>query len=164
MFGAFQEERFFRVIEPRWRRLADHADACVVFADFDGQRRARARPGRAAGRRAPTRSGNEWSLIVDAPGFAATLVAWEQPRDRAHARRARRRPPLRGDLDARPGDDARRGDGRRRAWPATSTRRSAPTLEARLVDRPLALEQPVPALTSLANRVVAYLEASGRAR
>ena len=37
-------------------------------------------------------------------------------------------------------------------------------LEARLVDRPLALEQPVPALTSLSNRVVAYLEASARAR
>jgi MerR family transcriptional regulator, light-induced transcriptional regulator len=32
-------------------------------------------------------------------------------------------------------------------------------LEAWLADRPLALEQPVPALTALANRVVAYLEA-----
>jgi hypothetical protein len=31
-------------------------------------------------------------------------------------------------------------------------------LEALLADRPLALEQPVPALTALANRVVAYLE------
>jgi MerR family transcriptional regulator, light-induced transcriptional regulator len=32
-------------------------------------------------------------------------------------------------------------------------------LEASLAERPLALEQPVPALTALANRVVAYLDA-----
>ena len=37
-------------------------------------------------------------------------------------------------------------------------------LEARLADRPLALEEPVPALTSLANRVVAYMERSTRSR
>jgi len=31
-------------------------------------------------------------------------------------------------------------------------------LDALLADRPLALDQPAPALTALANRVVAYLE------
>jgi hypothetical protein len=31
-------------------------------------------------------------------------------------------------------------------------------IESLLADRPLALEQPAPALTALANRVVAYLE------
>src|SRR4051812_46515555 len=31
--GAFQRERFSRPIEERWRRMAAHADAAVVFAD-----------------------------------------------------------------------------------------------------------------------------------
>src|SRR3954463_1758787 len=34
LVGAFQRERFYRPIETRWRRMAAHADAAVVFADF----------------------------------------------------------------------------------------------------------------------------------
>jgi MerR family transcriptional regulator, light-induced transcriptional regulator len=150
LVGAFQRERFYRAVEPRWRRLAAHADAAVVFADF-------------ATPRAPAHGavelpigsaealGNEWAVIVDAPGFAASLLAWEQPGagdgerrfeaiwtlDPAAARRASRTAAaLAGAIDSRTGD----------------------RLEALLADRPLALEQPVPALTALANRVVAYLE------
>jgi MerR family transcriptional regulator, light-induced transcriptional regulator len=154
LVGAFQRERFYRAVEPRWRRLADHADAAVAFADFPAPRKP------AAGAvELPIRTadalGNEWAVIVDAPGFAASLLAWEQP--------------------ARAGDDG--GDERRfeTIWtldPLAARRasRTAATLagaidpetgaqlEALLADRPLALEQPVPALTGLANRVVAYLE------
>ena len=58
---------------------------------------------------------NEWAVIVDAPGYAACLLAWEQPgRDRA--RQARRpRSALRGDLDHRPARDPARGAGGRAA-------------------------------------------------
>ena len=155
LFGAFQEERFYRRIEPRWRRLADHADACVVFADFPAIRRDEDGPVELPVGRADA-LGNEWAVIVDAPGFAATLLGWEQPRanddepdadrrfesiwtldPKATRRAAQIAARMAGDIDAGLGAE----------------------LDASLADRPLALEQPVPALTSLANRVVAYLEA-----
>jgi MerR family transcriptional regulator, light-induced transcriptional regulator len=157
MFGAFQEERFYRRIEPRWRRLADHADACVVFADFGAVRRSAGAPVELPIDRTDA-LGNEWALIVDAPGFAASLLGWEQP-------------PGAGEPELPDGE--RRFESIWTLDPA-ATRRAAliatrmagdidaavgAELEAWLADRPLALEQPVPALTALANRVVAYLEA-----
>jgi MerR family transcriptional regulator, light-induced transcriptional regulator len=36
LFAAFQQERFFRQAEPRWRELARTARSAVVFADFAG--------------------------------------------------------------------------------------------------------------------------------
>lgn len=151
LFAAFQRERFFRQAEPRYRRLSERADAAVVFADF---------PAPAFPEGGPVELpistgdalGSEWAVIVDAPGLAACLVGWEQP-------------------------VARGGDGRRdfeMLWTADprATRRAAETcariaaradlaygakLEALLADRPLALEQPAPALTALTNRMVSYL-------
>jgi DICT domain-containing protein len=161
VFGAFQHERFYRAVEKRWRRLSLHADASAVFADFpDGVRH---RSG------APTEIrigmddvlGNEWAVVIDAPGYAACLLAWEQP-----------------ELDDP--DGARDGDRLFEAiWTidAEATRRAAQVaaklagradpaygerLEELLADRPLALEEPAPGLTALTNRMVAYLEAAGR--
>ena len=157
LFGAFQEERFFRSIEPRWRRLAHHADACVVFAGFEAARRPRGGPVELPIDRGDALA-NEWSLIVDAPGFAATLVAWEQPRTAAGD--AERRFEAIWTLD--PGTTRRAALAAARLA-ATVDARLGSELEAQLADRPPALEQPVPALTSLANRVVSYLERSGPA-
>src|SRR5690606_35893931 len=74
-FAAFQLERFYRSAAARYAALARIADAVTVFADFP---------------RAATVDGvlqvpiaerdalaNEWAVIVDAPGFAACLLAWE---------------------------------------------------------------------------------------
>ena len=36
VFATFQQERFYRRVERRYRRLAMHADAAAVFADFPG--------------------------------------------------------------------------------------------------------------------------------
>jgi DICT domain-containing protein len=164
VFGAFQQERFYRAVERRYRRLALHADASAVFADFSGGVR------HVAG--APVEIpitlddvlGNEWAVVVDAPGYAACLLAWEQP-----------------GLNEPGGPD----DGDRlfeAIWTidAEATRRAAQVaarlagradrafgerLEELLSDRPLALEEPAPALTALTNRMVAYLEgSSARAR
>jgi len=78
LFGAFQRERFYRAIEPRWRRLAAHADAAVVFADFPARRHPDDGPDE--GPIGPADAlGNEWAVIGDAPRFAAFLLAWEQP-------------------------------------------------------------------------------------
>jgi DICT domain-containing protein len=159
VFGAFQQERFYRRVERRYRRLALHADAAAVFADFPGG--VRHPPGAPA--EIPIDSddvlANEWAVIVDAPGYAACLLAWEQPGL---------------EEPGGPGDADRRFEA---IWTidAEATRRAAqvaaqlagradPALGDRLADlledRPLALEEPAPALTALTNRMVAYLEGS----
>jgi MerR family transcriptional regulator, light-induced transcriptional regulator len=156
LVGAFQRERFYRPIEARWRRMAAHADAAVVFADFAAPR---SPPG------APVELpidlaaavGNEWALIVDAPGFAACLAGWEQPEPGGPGSSAdeRRRFETIWTVDPESTRRAARAAARLAASidPACGAR-----LDAVLADRPLAFEQPVPALTALANRVVAYLE------
>jgi len=156
LFGAFQRERFYRTIEPRWRRLAAHADAAVVFADFPVRRHPDGGPVEVPIDPADA-LGNEWAVIVDAPGFAASLLAWEQPGAPAPGGpddRDRRFEAI-WTLDARATRRASRAAARMAgaADPALGER-----LDALLADRPLALDQPAPALTALANRVVAYLE------
>ena len=154
--GAFQHERFYRPVEHRYERMARVADAAWVFADFPSVRRAPGRPVEV-----PLDAGavlsNEWAVVVDAPGFAACLLAWEH-------------------LD-RPGegpDAGRRFEAlwtvdphavRRAVHAATRVAAGADPdlgeeLEAMLSDRPLAFEEPAPALTALTGRVVGYLESS----
>jgi len=153
LVGAFQRERFYRPIEARWRRMAAHADAAVVFADFADARHPEAGPDELPIDPAGA-LGNEWAVVVDAPGFAASLVGWEQPRPRGGPEGERRFEAL-WTLDPQATRRACRTAARMAAAidPATGER-----LEELLADRPLALEQPVPSLTALANRVVAYLE------
>jgi DICT domain-containing protein len=153
LVGAFQRERFYRPVEGRWRRMAAQADAAVVFADFPAERHPDDGPDELPIRPADA-LGNEWAVIVDAPGFAASLVGWEQPGTGSGAERERRFEAL-WTLDPRAARHACRAAARMAAAidPGTGER-----LDALLADRPLALEQPVPSLTALANRVVAYLE------
>ena len=44
LVGAFQHEPFYRAVEHRYRRLAQAADAAVVFADFAAERKPRGGP------------------------------------------------------------------------------------------------------------------------
>jgi MerR family transcriptional regulator, light-induced transcriptional regulator len=156
LFGAFQEERFYRPVEHRYRRITEVADAAVVFADFPaGGRRPEGGPAEIPIARDDA-LGNEWAVILDAPGYAACLLAWEHPGDP-------------GD----PGDPDRRFEAMWTIDPQVTRRaslvaaalagRSDPELgerlESMLADRPLALERPAPGLTALTNRIVAYLEA-----
>jgi DICT domain-containing protein len=158
--GAFQAERHFRKVEHRYRRLARVSDACVVFADFpevsvddDGLVRVPITEGDALG--------NEWAVVVDAPGYAACLLAWETPesqRDEGQVPEDRRRFESRWTLDP--------AVVRRAALVgAALAGRSAPgtgeRMERILRDRPLAYEHPAPALTALTNRILGYLEDSG---
>jgi DICT domain-containing protein len=157
VFGAFQQERFYRRVERRYQRLAMHADACAVFADFPGGMR----HSTGAPAEIPIAGddvlGNEWAVVIDAPGYAACLLAWEHP--------GLNEP-------GGPDDQDRRFEA---IWTidAEATRRAAQVaarlvgradplygrrLEELLEDRPLALEEPAPALTALTNRMVAYLE------
>jgi DICT domain-containing protein/predicted DNA-binding transcriptional regulator AlpA len=156
LVGAFQQERAYRAVEQRYRRLAGHSDAAVVFADFPCVRR---EPGAPAELPIALEDalGNEWAVIVDAPGYAACLLAWEHPS-------------AMGPDD--PHDMERRYEALWTVDPV-ATRRAARVaarlagrvdgecgaeLERLLADRPLAVESPAPALTALTNRVIAYLE------
>jgi DICT domain-containing protein len=160
VFGAFQEERFYRRVERRYRRLAMHADASAVFADFPGG----VRHPDGAPAEIPIAGddvlGNEWAVIVDAPGYAACLLAWEQPGATEpggpddHERRFEAIWTIDPEATRRAALVAARLAGR--ADPAFGER-----LEELLTDRPLALEEPAPALTALTNRMLAYMEAAG---
>jgi DICT domain-containing protein len=161
VFGAFQHEHFYRRVEQRYRRLALNADAAAVFADFaDGPRHPAGAPAEI-----PIAVDdvlrNEWAVVVDAPGYAACLLAWEHP----------------GLTEPGGTDDRERLFETIWTIDAEATRRAAQVaarlagradpvfgarLEELLADRPLALEQPAPALAALTNRMVAYLEAASR--
>lgn len=153
--AAFQHEHNYRVVEHRYRRLAANGTA-VVFADFDHVSRRSGAPTEIP-IAADDAIGNEWAVVVDAPGYAACLLAWEQPQSAE---------------DADVPDSERRFEG---AWTmdpevvrraaqvcCTLVRRADPELgssyEEVLADRPLALETPAPGLTALTNRMLAYLD------
>ncbi|WP_372787808.1 DICT sensory domain-containing protein [Paraconexibacter sp.] len=158
LIGAFQHEEFYREVEARYRRIARQADAACVFADFPSVRKEAGAPVELP--IGPEDAlGNEWAVIVDAPGYAACLLAWEMP----------------GVTEpGSPNDMNRRFES---LWTVDpfATRRAAQVaarlarrqddeygrqLEDLLADRPLAVEQPSPALTALTNRLVAYLESA----
>lgn len=160
VFGAFQEERFYRRVERRYRRLAAHADAAAVFADFPGGVRVPADGGPVEIPIAPDDAlGNEWAVIIDAPGYAACLLAWEQPGDGNgtgagvpdRERRFEAIWTVDPEATRRAAQIAARLAGR--ADPQIGER-----LGELLTDRPLALEEPAPALTALTNRMIAYLD------
>ncbi|HTR75618.1 MAG TPA: DICT sensory domain-containing protein [Solirubrobacterales bacterium] len=76
MIGAFQQPRFYRSSEERWRRLARGAGLTFVLACFE-----EARAPTAAPVEVPIGCGepiaDEWAVICLAPGYAACLLGWE---------------------------------------------------------------------------------------
>jgi MerR family transcriptional regulator, light-induced transcriptional regulator len=154
VIGAFQTERNYRAVEHRYRAMARTADAVLVFADFAAL---------GGGGEAPVEVplapsaglGNEWAVVVDAPGYGACLLGWEQPRPEPV-------PELEKTFEAIWTLDPRLV--RRAVQVAASLARRADAalgdrMDALLAERPLALEQPAPALTSVTNRIVGYLDA-----
>jgi DICT domain-containing protein len=89
LFGSFQRERFYRDAEARWRELARTAQLAVVFADFAERRDPEGAPVEVPIDRSDP-LGREWSLVCDAPEYAACLSAWEPPgQDRTRDRERR---------------------------------------------------------------------------
>ncbi len=154
VFGAFQRERNYRAVEHRYRAMARTADAVVVFADFErlGTGGAVAEvPFEAGGA-----LGNEWAVVIDAPGYSACLLAWEQPQPAASVPDGERSFETIWTLDPRTVRRAAEvGAGlARRADDALGEH-----VEQLLSERPLAMEHPAPSLTSVTNRIVGYLDA-----
>ena len=158
VIGAFQSVRNFRGVEHRYRRLARVADACVVFADFDAVREPPGQPAEVP--IAPEDVlGNEWAVVIDAPGYAACLLAWETPESQRddHLPDVERRFEALWTLDPRV---VRRAALVGAALAARAGAHVGERLEAVLRDRPLAFEAPASALTALTNRIVADLDAN----
>ncbi|HZE04445.1 MAG TPA: DICT sensory domain-containing protein, partial [Solirubrobacteraceae bacterium] len=78
LFAAFQHERFYRHVEPRWRELARSAQRAIVLADFPELRTPAAAPAEIPIEQTDPLM-REWVVVCDAPQFSACLVAWERP-------------------------------------------------------------------------------------
>jgi MerR family transcriptional regulator, light-induced transcriptional regulator len=157
VFAAFQQERNYRAVQHRYVRLAAAAEAAVVFADFDAPRFPSGAPAELPIDPAAA-LGNEWVVIVDAPGYAACLLAWERPRsprEEAQTTDLERRFETLWTLDPAVVRQAALVGCSLARVPAPQL---AQEIERTLADRPLAAESPAPALTALTNRLVAYLE------
>ena len=101
--------------------------------------------------------GNEWAVVIDAPGYSACLLGWERPRSAPVADNDRTFETL-WTMDPRMV--------RRAAEVGASLARRADDelgarIEGLLAERPLAMEHPAPSLTSVTNRIVGYLDAEG---
>lgn len=152
--GAFQREAFYRRVSHRYEQIAPRSDATIVFADFPEVTEEKGRPTQIP--IAPTDAlGNEWAVVVDAPGYAACLLAWERP-NRAMGGERMFEAIL--SLDPRAVRRAVRVAG---ALAGRRDPRLGSELEGLVEGRPLATEPPASALTSLTSRMVAYLDESG---
>jgi DNA-binding transcriptional MerR regulator len=85
LFGGFQQARFYRAVEPRWRELSRTAEVAIVFAGFGRGRSRSPQPVRVS-----LGPGDEllreWMIVCDAPNMAACLLAWERPPTAGHGR------------------------------------------------------------------------------
>jgi DICT domain-containing protein len=75
--GSFQEERFYRASQRRWRALAAPSEVSFVFADFARTAAVAGGPAEIAVDRAHPLS-REWALLWDGEGFSACLAARER--------------------------------------------------------------------------------------
>ncbi|MCW3012460.1 MAG: MerR family transcriptional regulator [Solirubrobacterales bacterium] len=158
LFGAFQHERFYREVEPRYRRISQFSTAAVAFADFKELRRPAGGPIEVPIAQ-EDKLGNEWAVIVDAPGFAACLLAWEMPgvTQPGDPRDMDRRFEAIWTLDPRATRKAAKVAARLAGRADPDLGRE---LEDLLADRPLAYDEPAPTLTALTNRMIGYMEAA----
>ena len=77
VFGSFQQERYYRQSEARWRELARTAELAIALANFPHERKLQGGVIELP-LGATDELIREWTLIVDAPP-AAVLSAWERP-------------------------------------------------------------------------------------
>jgi DICT domain-containing protein len=84
LFASFQQERFYRQAQPRWRELSRGAAAAAVFADFERARTPRHEPAEIPVRRAHPLN-REWTVVCEGEDFAVCLTGWEPPDSSAAA-------------------------------------------------------------------------------
>ncbi|HEY4279193.1 MAG TPA: DICT sensory domain-containing protein [Conexibacter sp.] len=151
VLAAFQRERFYRQSQRRWAELARTARLAAVLADFA----APASPPRAPLELplepdAPLR--REWAVVVDAPGCAACLAAWEVPGGAGpHIERVYEAVWTVAPEPVRAAARILLGNGRARAAELLAD------ADQRLDELPLADEEGLERVVALTNRMVAYV-------
>lgn len=151
VFGAFQHAALYEQASHRYDQIAMRSDATVVFADFASVSSRAGAPTRVP--IAPSDAlGNEWAVVIDAPGFAVCLLAWERP-DRGAAGE----PVFEAMLSLDPAA-VRRASLIAAALARRQDDELGASLDALLGGRPVAPEPRVSSLTSLTSRIVAYLD------
>lgn len=154
LFGAFQEERFYRPSAARWRELARVARSTMVLGDFAAPAefpRGGPIPVPLAPD-APMR--REWLVVCDAPDLAACLTAWEIPGQTGVPDRQRVFESL-WTVDPRAVRDAARVCAR--VAQESGVTEAQPLLYDLAAD-PTATVPDVAGATTLMNRVVAYVD------
>lgn len=156
VLATFQRERFYRHVERRWEELARTARLAVVLADFPAPAMPLWKPIEVP--IAPdVPLAREWALVVDAPGFAACLAAWEIP-DQAEVADAERRFEAIWTVEPEPVREAARVLLRTAVANGPELLGNAERL---LDDVPPAGADAVGRLNRLTNRMVAYLARAG---
>lgn len=161
IFGAFQHERYYAHARPRWEELSRLARSTMVFFEPDPERHHVVAPGSsvvtvALAPEDPMR--REWMVICDSPDLPVALTAWEIPgqvgvpdRDRVFESMWTVEPAAVRDaarVAARVAQEHGVGD-------------AAPLLYA-LGDEPAGGVADLRSVTTLFNRVVAYVDRFGR--
>lgn len=157
IFGAFQQERYFRPAAARWAELARVSRSCVAMADFaesgpneDGILRV------ALAEDAPMR--REWAVVCDAPDLPAMLTAFELPGQNDVPDRERLFEAV-WSLDPQAVRDAARVCA---SVSVASGASDAAALLYELADSPATRPLDPAGATTLFNRVVAYVDQLGR--
>lgn len=78
VLGCFQREHFFRQAQRRWSELARTAELVVAIADFAELAQSSGAPIEVPVD-ATEAMAREWTLVIDSPGGAVCLAAWEHP-------------------------------------------------------------------------------------
>ena len=84
LIGSFQEERFYRQAEERWRALAAGARTAVVFADFPEVRDRGTGPIELPIERTEPLA-REWAVVCRGRAVTVALSAWQRPAEREGA-------------------------------------------------------------------------------
>ncbi|HEX2893855.1 MAG TPA: DICT sensory domain-containing protein [Marmoricola sp.] len=154
LFGAFQEERFYRAAAPRWRELARVARSTMVLGDFEAPEEFPRGGPIPVPLPADAPMRREWTVVCDAPDLSACLTAWELPGQTAVADRDRLFESL-WTVDPRAVRDAARVCAR---VAQTAGVPEAQALLHHLADEPPAVMTDIAGATVLMNRVVAYVD------
>lgn len=155
LFGAFQRGDLFAPSARRWEELARVARSAIVFADGWDE------PADSPDRAGPIRSTladdaplrREWAVICDAPDSTAVLSAWEIPATRELPDRERTFEAIWTTDPRAVRDAARVAADIAAAAGIPAAQRLAEELRA-----PAAPEPSAAVVTSLLNRVVAYVD------
>ena len=79
IFGAFQQERFYRASRPRWSELARQSRTCMVFADFTEVAGVISHEPTQVPLATHSPMRREWAIVGEAGGLSVCLAGWEPP-------------------------------------------------------------------------------------